>query len=266
MATNTKSYFCERCKRVLKATEFYKTHNEKKYPDLILKQCKKCITAHVDNFDPETFLWILKECDVPYVPQEWEQTILTWGKDRSKLTGTTILGRYLAKMYLAQYKEYRWKDSDFLQQVKDNATKETLKRQGYDAAEIAKTMMEARSTFAVDAIGEREINDKYDLPLPGSELLRPSEEKNEAEATEEDYFAIQSGGENDFIDDLTEEDKTYLRLKWGKTYRPEQWIKLEQLYDEMTKSYDIQGAGHIDTLKLICKTSLKANELIDIGD
>ena len=31
-------------------------------------------------------------------------------------------------------------------------------------------------------------------------------------------------------------------------------------------SYDIQGAGHIDTLKLVCKTSLKANQLIDIGD
>ena len=34
----------------------------------------------------------------------------------------------------------------------------------------------------------------------------------------------------------------------------------------MMSSYDIQGAGHIDTLKLICKTSLKANQLIDIGD
>jgi hypothetical protein len=31
-------------------------------------------------------------------------------------------------------------------------------------------------------------------------------------------------------------------------------------------SYDIQGAGHIDTLKLVCKTSLKANQLVDIGD
>ena len=31
-------------------------------------------------------------------------------------------------------------------------------------------------------------------------------------------------------------------------------------------SYDIQGAGHIDTLKLVCKTSLKANQLIDMGD
>ena len=34
----------------------------------------------------------------------------------------------------------------------------------------------------------------------------------------------------------------------------------------MMDSYDIQTAGHIDTLKLICKTSLKANQLIDIGD
>jgi hypothetical protein len=34
----------------------------------------------------------------------------------------------------------------------------------------------------------------------------------------------------------------------------------------MMASYDIQGAGHIDTLKLVCKTSLKANQLIDIGD
>ena len=34
----------------------------------------------------------------------------------------------------------------------------------------------------------------------------------------------------------------------------------------MMSSYDIRGAGHIDTLKLICKTSLKENQLIDIGD
>jgi hypothetical protein len=27
-----------------------------------------------------------------------------------------------------------------------------------------------------------------------------------------------------FDEDLTEEDRTYLRLKWGKTYRPEEWI------------------------------------------
>jgi hypothetical protein len=57
-----------------------------------------------------------------------------------------------------------------------------------------------------------------------------------------------------------------LRLKWGKAYKPDEWIELEKLYKEMEESYDIQTAGHKDTLKLICKTSLKANQLIDMGD
>ena len=57
-----------------------------------------------------------------------------------------------------------------------------------------------------------------------------------------------------------------LRVKWGKTYKPDEWIQLEKLYNEMMESYDIQSAGHIDTLKMICKTSLKANQLLDMGD
>ena len=57
-----------------------------------------------------------------------------------------------------------------------------------------------------------------------------------------------------------------MRLKWGNAYKPEEWVRLEQLYQEMTQSYDIQGAGHEDVLKLVCKTSLKANQLLDIGD
>jgi hypothetical protein len=44
---------------------------------------------------------------------------------------------------------------------------------------------------------------------------------------EEDYFAQQTGAQDDFVSDLTEEDILYLRLKWGKTYKPEEWIKLE---------------------------------------
>ena len=66
--------------------------------------------------------------------------------------------------------------------------------------------------------------------------------------------------------ELTDDDRRYLRLKWGKTYRPEEWVKLEQLYQEMMQSYDIQGAGHEDTLKMVCKTSLKSNQLLDMGD
>ena len=65
---------------------------------------------------------------------------------------------------------------------------------------------------------------------------------------------------------MTPEDKIYLRLQWGKDYKPDEWIALEKLYQEMVDVYDVHTPGHIDTLKLLCKTSLKCNQLIDIND
>ena len=70
----------------------------------------------------------------------------------------------------------------------------------------------------------------------------------------------------DFTDELTEEEKIGLAIKWGKTYRPYEWVQLEKYYQEMMMSFDIQTPSHEDYLKLICKTSLKAHQLIDLGD
>ena len=70
---------------------------------------------HVDNWNPDTYLWILQEADVPYIPEEWYKLLSSYAKDRSKVTVMTIIGRYLSKMKLKQYKEFRWKDSEFLQ-------------------------------------------------------------------------------------------------------------------------------------------------------
>ena len=243
------SYYCEKCNRTMIADQFYGSNNLEKYPDGKLRQCKKCMTLHVDNFNPDTYLWILQECDVPYVPDEWHKLLAKYAKDKSKLTGMTILGRYLSKMKLKQFRDYRWKDNDFLQELANTKIEQTMKRQGYEAAEIAQALAQA-SVPIPEVVVQAPI---YDEPNP---FL--------SDGTE-DYFADQSGAD-DFVDDLTDEDRTYLRLKWGKTYKPEEWIRLEQLYKEMEESYDIQGAGHIDTLKLVCKTSLKANQLIDIGD
>jgi len=198
---------------------------------------------HVDNWKPETYVWILQECDVPYVPDEWNKLLESYARDPSKVTGMTILGRYLSKMKLKQYKEYRWKDTEFLQELADNKLEQAMKRQGYSAAEI--TLAQEQKRIIIPEEGFKEP--VYEEPVV------------------EDYFAQQAGGDDIEID-LTDEDRTYLRLKWGKAYKPEEWVKLEQLYEEMMSSYDVQGAGHIDTLKLVCKTSLKANQLIDMGD
>ena len=245
------TYYCEKCNKTMLADQFYGTNNLDKYPDGKLRQCKKCMSMHVDNFNPDTYLWILQECDVPYIPEEWNKLLASYGKDRSKLTGLSILGRYLSKMKLKQFRDYRWEHTEHLQEVANKKMEETMKRQGYDAVEIHQAISQAT------------------VPIPQVVEQPKYEENNPFLATgDEDYFTEMNGGSaaDDFVDDLTEEDKTYLRLKWGKTYKPEEWVRLEQLYEEMMASYDIQGAGHIDTLKLVCKTSLKANQLIDIGD
>ena len=245
------TYYCEKCNKTMLDDQFYGTNNLEKYPDGKLRQCKKCMSMHVDNFNPDTYLWILQECDVPYIPEEWNKLLASYGKDRSKLTGLSILGRYLSKMKLKQFRDYRWEHTEHLQEVANKKMEETMKRQGYDAVEIHQAISQAT------------------VPIPQVVEQPKYEENNPFLATgDEDYFAEMNGGSaaDDFVDDLTEEDKTYLRLKWGKTYKPEEWVRLEQLYEEMMASYDIQGAGHIDTLKLVCKTSLKANQLIDIGD
>lgn len=241
------TYYCEKCNRTMNSTEFYSSNNLEKYPNNgKFSVCKKCMTMHVDNWNPDTYLWILQEADVPYVPDEWNKLMEKYGRDPQSITGMTILGRYLSKMKLKQFKDYRWKDTEFLQQMANNKLEQTMKRQGYDAQQIA-TAIEKSSI----AIPERELKEPVYAPPPN--------------APTEDYFAQQSDEVEQELD-LTDEDRTYLRLKWGKTYKPEEWVKLEQLYEEMMASYDIQSAGHKDTLKLICKTSLKANQLIDIGD
>ena len=228
--------------------QFYGSNNLEKYPEVKVDQCKQCMTMHVDNWNPDTYLWILQECDVPYVPDEWNKLLAAYGKDKSKVTGVTIVGRYLSKMKLKQWKEYRWKDTAFLQELADNRIEEAMKRQGFGAAEIEMAKQQGH------------------VPIPEGELTEPTpppQAENPYIATE-DYFAEQTGIEIDI--DLTDEDKTYLCLKWGKAYKPNEWVSLEQLYNEMLESYDIQAAGDINTLKLACKTSLKANQLLDMGD
>lgn len=236
-------FYCEKCHKSKPEKDFYGSNNLEKYPNGKLTVCKSCISLHVDNWNPDTYTPILQECDVPYVPSEWTQLMQKYAKDPTKLTGATILGRYLAKMHLKQFRDYRWADSEFLQALNNSKIETAMKIAGKSAAEIAQSLAEAQ----IQQLPERPTEIASDVvPGAGTNFV----------ADESDDFGAQ----------LTEEDKTYLRLKWGKTYRPEEWIQLEKLYNDMMESYDIQTAGHIDTLKKICKTSLKSDQLLDIGD
>lgn len=236
MADINKTYYCKVCGRTMDTDQFYTSNRFDRYPnDGKLLECKKCVTRHVDNWDPKTYLWILEEIDVPYIEEEWNTLLERYGKDRTKVTGMTILGRYLSKMKLNQYKMYKWDDTERIKAENDARKRDIMARQGYTGEEIE------------EALAANHVPEKP---------LEPQEEPAPIDAFEPIGFE----------DDLTEEDKTYLAIKWGKTYKPYEWVQLEKYYQEMMQSFDIQTPSHEDYLKLICKTSIKAHQLIDLGD
>ena len=75
------THFCEKCGKTMNEKEFYHSKNLEKYPkDGLVNQCKKCMTMFVDNWDPDTYLWILQEADVPYIPDEWNKLMETYAR------------------------------------------------------------------------------------------------------------------------------------------------------------------------------------------
>ena len=248
--------FCEKCKRTMSDKEFYKSNNTEKYPSGYLNQCKKCLTMHVNNWDPNTYLWILQEIDVPYVQSEWDKLLVSYGADPKKVTGTTILGRYLSKMKLTQYSDKRWKDNEVLQRVAEKKMREAMTHQGYSSAQIDEAI----------------ANSIVQVPPPTQQLKEPDYAGLPYAPTQapvpvgDGYTSATYDDSSELGIELTDEEKIYLRTKWGKTYKPDEWVQLESLYQNMMESYDVQGAGHEDTLKLACKTSLKSNQLLDMGD
>lgn len=239
MADLNKTYYCKVCGRTMDTDQFYTSNRLDRYPDDgKLPECKKCITRHVDNWNPKTYLWILEEINVPYIEEEWNTLLERYGKDRTKVTGMTILGRYLSKMKLNQYKNYSWEDTEKIKAEMDARKRDVMARQGYTGEEIEEALAANRTPE------------------------RPAE----LEVTREEPAPIDAFEPVGFEDDLTEEDKTYLAIKWGKTYKPYEWVQLEKYYQEMMQSFDIQTPSHEDYLKLICKTSIKAHQLIDLGD
>lgn len=236
------SHYCKKCGKTMDDTQFYTSKNLEKYPpDGKMDICKKCLTMHVDNWDPETYKWILQEIDVPYIKQEWNGLLEKYGKDPKKVTGVTIIGRYLSKMKLKQWNKYTWADTKTLEKNSIDKKVLNMKAQG----------------FTEDEIQEQLSIDRTPPKPKGLEDVQAPVGTPEYEDPEED---------DDFGDQLTEEDKLVLRLKWGRGYSWEERVRMEQLYNDMISSYDIQGAGHKDTLIMVCKASLKANQLIDAGD
>ena len=252
------SYKCQKCGKVLDEGQFYTYKNGSK-----TELCKKCLTMHIDNFDESTYLWLLEKMDVPYVPAEWNSLRdKAYAKDAEKMNGMSVFGKYLSKMKLKQWKEYSWADSEKLQAeaaakaenngVEKNEEFEAELQAKYEAGEISEA--EYKTLMSVPAQMKAEETRPAANPYLG-----PDNPYNEQEMFPEEELPDPSA-------ELTQEDKIYLAMKWGRMYKLAEWVELERTYNEMMDSFDIQDADTKNTLILICKTTLKANQALDSGD
>ena len=133
----------------------------------------------------------MKELDVPYLPEKWNQLLSKYGKNRAKVTGMTIIGRYLSQMHMKQYEDYRWEDTAFLQEVENKKISDTMKRQGYSASEIAETLDKGTTTPPPPPV-EKEEDDDF---ATGYMSVGPARSMSAEELG------------------LTDEDVQYLRMK-----------------------------------------------------
>ena len=249
-------YYCEKCGRTMNENQFY-TYKDGRKTEL----CKKCLTMHVDNFNPETFLWLLEKMDVPYVPNEWN--VLrdrAYEKDPNKMNGMSVFGKYLSKMKLKQWKDYGWEDSEKLQALEEEKKKALIIhneqnkenwKEKYENGEISEAEYKTMTSVPLQAASQ--------VPgvLVGS--IGSNNPFNEVNFISQEELP-------DPTEELTDDDKVYLAMKWGRMYTPREWIELEQSYDEMMNSFDIQDADTINTLMFICKTKLKMNQALDSAD
>lgn len=248
---------CQKCGKMLdEDTQFYTYKNGEK-----TEMCKKCLTMHIDNWDPSTYLWLLEKMDVPYVPVEWDVLRDRAFAKNPNLNGMSVFGKYLSKMKLKQWKNYGWADSDRLQALnEEKRSAQEAERAAFDA--------EIKEKFEAGEISEAEYKTMVSAQTQHEEyvnapIMQPS-------TTMDRYYDENTSIVNSQLDNsvaqLTSDDKIYLAMKWGALYKPQEWIELERSYEEMTNSFDIQDADTINTLILICKTNLKMNQALDCGD
>ena len=250
--------FCERCSKEMEDSNFYTYKNGKK-----TELCKKCLTAHIDAFDETTFLWVLEKMDLPYIPAEWN---ILRDKDYQKkgalkFESAAVFGKYLSKMKLNQWNKYGWEDGPKL-------IAEAAQRAGEMAAVNAERDAFYKEKFEKGEISEAEYKTLTSTPAQREAALAgPSMNPylGPNNPFDETKFFHESDLPNP-AQDLTEEDKIVLAMKWGRLYKPDEWIAMEKTYTEMMNSFDIQDADTIKTLILICKTDLKMNQAIDNGD
>lgn len=319
---------CERCGKRKKEVEFFKRRDGTR-----CSLCKQCMTAGIDNRNPNSFLWILKELDVPYVEDVWvAKTNEAYIKDPGSFGSMSVIGPYVRMMNMMQYNQYRYADSRSLNDSRRADRVEASRMARESAARLKQSYMNREMTaeqykaallssgvdrdeFLPEIGGGRpeEVDEASPHDRPDSmrpldpvdvDLEQPvslglddeegtgdggvvDDDAQDVGVTRDDVVpnplegAMDAGAgqsedpgfvpdvvavtEDNIRQELTEEDIKYLALKWGMSYRPSEWVKMEDIYRQYASEYEM-SVDREQVLKNICKVLLKMEQALDVGD
>mgnify|MGYP006878130809 CR=1 FL=1 len=330
---------CVKCGKAKNETEFFKMKGGER-----CDMCKSCLTMYVDNRRPDTFKWILKKFDMPYIEKKWiEMANKRYLQNPAQFGPMSVIGTYMRTMNMDQYAKYGYEDTDYLNDLDkkmNTAAKKAQEELGYNEkyeAELEKKFEDGEiseseyKTLSRKAIIEtmrkqqapKLVNEDGTLNLLAKDKPKKKEEPEEKieeeiqdaeepqeKKVEEDSSSVNEEVNNDsesaalpvmensvvaapvvdvgasigtsvpanqFIpdmttineqdiqSDLTPDDIKYLSLKWGLLYKPSEWVKMEELYQKYAADYEL-STDRQQVLKTICKTDLKMNQAIDVGD
>lgn len=234
--------FCPCCRKTLDVKNFFKTNRIDKHPSGYLPECKTCVSMTIDDTDPSTFLSLLKEIDIPYMPTVWRELVVK--KDPK---AGSIIGKYVSKARLNQYKRYRWADTQSLVDKETDSLLEALRQTSENESEAEK-QVEAIMNFT-DIPSQKapmNVDDGPSMSAGMYQLIGLTPETSKYHLTQKE------------IDEL--------KVTWGRDYPEDDYMALEQQFHDMQSSYVINDPIAISNAKIICKMTLKMNKFLDIDD
>lgn len=98
---------CKECGKTKPINKFWHRKN-----GTLFDVCKECAWRYVDNKKPNTFLWILKEADVPFIEERWVDLCRKkYNKDPHHFGCSSVIGTYLRVMYTRGFTDYSYSDT-----------------------------------------------------------------------------------------------------------------------------------------------------------
>lgn len=267
MAEKINKVKCDKCGKMLPENLGY----WKKKDGTRFTTCKDCCCKFIDNKKPNTFLWILKEADVPFVEKMWVSMCRKkYTKDPVRFGPKSVMGTYLRTMMMPQYVNMTYADTI---QANHQAVEERkrLKRE-QEEREKFQEQMEKEYSEEVDSLDlNADLLDMIPEELPYEEkkeqLPQFIEDSPEQTIKPPVNYAANTTtiDENEILNNLTPKDVQHLSMRWGTSFQPSEWLKMEEMYQKYSNEFEI-GVDRENTLISMCKTNINMQRCLDASD